>query len=58
MSLEERKTKKAPQSGGYCGAKGFGLFLGGKDEKLCSVGINPTIVVRYVNGKIRLSLSL
>ena len=44
-------TKKAPQSGGYCGAKGFGLFLGGKNEELCSVAINLTIVVRYVKKK-------
>jgi hypothetical protein len=44
-------TKKAPQSGGYCGAKGFGLFLGGKKEELCSVVLKPTIMVRYVKKK-------
>jgi hypothetical protein len=34
--LAGARQKEAPQSGGYCGAKGFGLFLGGKDELPCS----------------------
>lgn len=44
--LGRHKTKKAPQTGGFCGAKGLWfLALGGKNEELCSVDSNITNLV-------------
>jgi hypothetical protein len=43
--------KKNLQSGGYCGAKGFGCFLKVKNEELYSYKKILTILVRYVKGK-------
>lgn len=51
----ERSTdgarQKKPQSGGYCGAKGFGCFLKVKNEEVPSFIKILTILVRYVKGK-------